>query len=55
MACGRAAFVYDAYGYEGWVTSESYGRLEARGFDGVGSNREFGVEALREDLERLSP
>jgi hypothetical protein len=50
MACGRAAFVYDAYGYEGWVTPESYGRLEARGFDGVGADREFGVEALRRDL-----
>jgi predicted ArsR family transcriptional regulator len=55
MACGRAAFVYDAYGYDGWVTPESYGRLEARGFDGVGADREFSVDALVRDLSSYRP
>ena len=31
MSCGRAAFVYDAFGGDGWVTAESYPRLEADG------------------------
>jgi hypothetical protein len=34
MACGRAAFVYDWAGGEGWVTAESYPGLEANGFGG---------------------
>jgi hypothetical protein len=34
MSCGRAAFVYDWAGGEGWVTAESYPRIEADGFAG---------------------
>lgn len=34
MACGRAAYVYDWNGGEGWVTPETYPRLEADGFAG---------------------
>ena len=36
MACGRAAFVYDWSGGEGWVTPGSYPALEADGFAGRG-------------------
>jgi hypothetical protein len=32
MACGRAAFVYDALGGDGWVTLESYPALEGINF-----------------------
>jgi hypothetical protein len=32
MACGRAAFVYDYLGGDGWVTPESYEALEAINF-----------------------
>ena len=32
MACGRAAFVYDHLGGDGWVTPESYPALEAINF-----------------------
>ena len=38
MACGRAAFVYDHAGGDGWVTPESYAGLEARNFAGTGGN-----------------
>jgi hypothetical protein len=34
MACGRAAFVYDWAGGNGWVTAESYPAFEADGFGG---------------------
>jgi hypothetical protein len=32
MACGRAAFVYDSLGGDGWVTSQSYPALEEINF-----------------------
>jgi hypothetical protein len=34
MACGRAAYVLDHKGGDGWVTPERYPRLEADGFGG---------------------
>jgi hypothetical protein len=34
MACGRAVFVYDRAGGDGWVTAETYEALEAGGFSG---------------------
>lgn len=36
MACGRAAFVYDWSGGEGWVTPDTYPAIEADGFAGRG-------------------
>ena len=34
MACGRAAFVYDWKGGDGWITAGSYAAIEADGFAG---------------------
>jgi hypothetical protein len=34
MALGRAAYVYDYSGGDGWVTAESYPAIEAQGFAG---------------------
>ncbi len=34
MACGRAAYVYDWKGGDGWVTAESYAAIESDGFAG---------------------
>ena len=34
MACGRAAYVYDWNGGEGWMTAESYPEIEADGISG---------------------
>lgn len=36
MACGRAAFIYDWAGGEGWVTADSYPAVEGGGFIGQG-------------------
>jgi hypothetical protein len=36
MACGRAAFVYDWAGGDGWVTADTYPAIEADGFGGRG-------------------
>jgi hypothetical protein len=38
MACGRAAFVYDYLGGDGWVTGENYEALEAINFAHASSN-----------------
>jgi hypothetical protein len=53
MACGRAAYVYDWKGGDGWITAESYPAIEADGFAGF-SDRMLDVEALEEDLRRYS-
>lgn len=49
MALGRAAFVYDWSGGEGWVTPESYPAIEADGFAGRGE-AVFDAEALARAL-----
>jgi len=52
MACGRPAYVHDHSGSDGWVTAESYDRLEADGFSGTGVRRTPSVDQLRQDLLR---
>ena len=52
MSCGRAAFVYDAFGGDGWVTAESYPRLEADGFAGQAEPGVMDAAALRAALDR---
>jgi hypothetical protein len=39
MACGRAAYVLDRNGGDGWVTPETYPALEADGFARTGTDR----------------
>ena len=29
MSCGRPAYVYDAFGGDGWVTADTYDAIEA--------------------------
>ncbi len=55
MACGRAAYVYDRYGGDGWVTGESYARLEADGFAGREPDTLVDPERLRADLRAYEP
>lgn len=55
MACGRAAYVYDRHGGDGWVTSESYAEIEADGFGGRTGRTVADRDTLRADLARFDP
>jgi hypothetical protein len=50
MACGRAAYVYDHHGGDGWVTPERYPALEADNFDGQSDPEPADAARLRDDL-----
>jgi hypothetical protein len=50
MSCGRAAYVYDHHGGDGWVTPSSYTALEAVNFDGQPDTPSRDTASLREDL-----
>jgi hypothetical protein len=55
MACGRAAYVFDTFGSDGWVTPESYSRLEADNFSGQTGSPPVDVERLCSDLQLFRP
>ena len=50
MACGRAVYVFDLFGGDGWVTPELYPALEADQFAGLATGRVIGREELARDL-----
>ncbi len=50
MACGRAVYVYGHVGGDGWVTRESYPRLEADGFAGMALEEPVDAERVVHDL-----
>lgn len=50
MACGRAVYVYDTFGGDGWVTPENYAALEADNFAGQAFDRVIDAGALASDL-----
>ena len=54
MACGRAAYVYDWSGGDGWMTSESYAAIEADGISGRSGRVIIDPVRLREDLSHYS-
>lgn len=55
MACGRAAYVYDWNGGDGWVTAESYPWIEADGIGGRTGKTTIDGNRLRSDLREYSP
>jgi hypothetical protein len=55
MACGRAAYVFDHNGAEGWVTRENYECLAADNFGGQSRPRPLDEEELAADLARYEP
>lgn len=55
MACGRAAYVYDVFGSDGWVTRESYPRLEADGFSGQRGTPPVTLDRFVSDLDLYRP
>lgn len=50
MACGRAVYVLDHNGAEGWVTAENYERLVADNFGGQSEPKTLSVDSLAADL-----
>ncbi|HSC21460.1 MAG TPA: hypothetical protein VLC07_07005, partial [Solirubrobacterales bacterium] len=50
MAMGRAAYVWDRGGGDGWVTPETYPAFEANGFAGSANEQIIDAERLREDF-----
>lgn len=54
MACGRAAYVYDWQGGDGWVTTQSYAAIEADGFAGGARDDVMDSAALAKDLRAYS-
>ena len=55
MACGRAVYVYDFPGVDGWVTPERYPALEADNFAGRADDETVDPDRLRADLAAYSP
>jgi hypothetical protein len=55
MAQGRAAYVWDRAGGDGWVTAESYPALEASGFNGSATEAVIDAERLRADWAAYRP
>ncbi len=54
MACGRAAYVYDMWGSDGWVNAESYDLLESRGFGGTALAGDPSAEEIAADISAYS-
>lgn len=50
MGCGRAVYVLDHNGAEGWVTAANYEALVADNFGGRSAPRPFDAESLAADL-----
>jgi hypothetical protein len=55
MACGRAVYVYDVFGGDGWVTPNAYPALEADHFAGLATDRVIGPAELARDLAEYDP
>jgi hypothetical protein len=55
MVMGRAAYVWDHAGGDGWVTPETYPALEADGFSGAATDAVIDGDRLREDLAAYRP
>lgn len=55
MACGRAVYVYDFLGGDGWVTPSAYAAMEADMFAGQATDRVIDAPTLRSDLASYTP
>ncbi|MEA2221613.1 MAG: hypothetical protein QOJ35_4239 [Solirubrobacteraceae bacterium] len=55
MACGRAVYVYDQFGGDGWVTPESYPAFEADNMAGLSSATPRSPAQLAADLVDYDP
>jgi hypothetical protein len=55
MSCGRAVYVYDQWGGDGWVTPSNYDELEAANFSGLAISGPREPEQIAADLGDYSP
>lgn len=55
MACGRPAFLYDAFGGDGWVTAATYDAMEADAFAGQSRPEVFDRAGLLRALDGYDP
>ena len=55
MAMGKAAYVWERGGGDGWVTPDTYPALEADGFSGAATDDLIDGERLRADLAAYTP
>jgi hypothetical protein len=55
IACGRAAYVYDHNGGDGWITPETYERHAADNFAGQSTPEVVDAARLRRDLAAYRP
>jgi hypothetical protein len=55
MACGRAVYLYDLFGGDGWVTAKTYPAMEQDHFAGQATDRVIGVDELERDLADYDP
>jgi hypothetical protein len=55
MACGRAVYVLDVFGGDGWVTPDLYPAFEADQFAGQATDRVLDSTVVTRDLAAYSP
>lgn len=55
MSCGRPAYLYDAFGGDGWITPDTYPALESDGFSGQVGARGPDVDRLTADIGAYDP
>jgi len=55
MSCGRAVYIFDMFGGDGWVTPDRYAALEADNFAGLATDRVIDATELARDLADYDP
>ncbi len=55
MACGKAVYVFDVFGGDGWVTPEVYPTMEADHFAGLATGRVLDADEIAADLADYDP
>lgn len=55
MACGRAVFVFDAFGSDGWITPDRYALLEASCFAGTTGTQPVDEQSIAAALAHYDP
>lgn len=54
MACGRAVYVYDMWGSDGWITPDTYEGFAYAGFSGVSTDRDLSADEIANEFRDYS-